>query len=127
MLNTNAMLETVGEAVAFPYLDYASGQYSFIPAPIFSPTWPTKGTLADKALALFMEGRLIDHPDFEALTGSWRLGAVIFELRKLGWPIKTLDIPSPTQDIPDRIIALYRLDDRFIAEALAMQNSGGDI
>lgn len=127
MLDKYLMLETIGEAVRFPYLDYANGQYSFIPRPEFAPTWPTKGTLQDKALALLMDGNEIDHPEFEDITGSWRLGALIFQLRWLGWPIETLDIPSPTRDIPDRIIALYRLDGRFIAEALAMQNSGGDI
>ena len=121
MLNTNAMLETVGEAAPFPYLDYASGQYSFIASPEFAPTWPTKGNLQDKALALLMDGRLIDHPEFEDITGSWRLGAVIFQLRGLGWPIETLDIPSPTQDTPDRVIALYRLDGKYISQALAMK------
>jgi hypothetical protein len=111
----------------FTCLEESNGQYSFLPAPIFSPTWPTKGTLADKALALFMEGRLIDHPHFEALTGSWRLGAVVFQLRELRWPIETLDIASPTEDMPDRIIALYRLDGSFIGQAIAMQNNGGSL
>lgn len=127
MLDKYLMLETIGEAVPFPYLDYANGQYSFIPRPEFAPTWPTKGNLQDKALALLMDGRLIDHPEFEDITGSWRLGAVIFQLRGLGWPIETLDIPSPTEDRPSRIIALYRLDGQFIGNMLAMQKSGGNL
>lgn len=104
----------------------ASGeQLSFLPPPPFSPTWPTRGTLADRALGMLMDGRLIDHPMFEEGTRSWRLGAVIFSLRALGWPIETLDVPSPTEQSPDRVIALYRLDAKHVAEALA-QNGGAN-
>jgi hypothetical protein len=95
-------------------------QLSFLePAP-FAPQWPTKGTLADKALGMFMDGQVFDHPDFESRTDSWRLGAVVFTLRTLGWPIETIEIPSPTADCPDRTIALYRLDGKYTAQALAM-------
>ena len=97
-------------------------QLSFLePAP-FAPQWPTKGTLADKALGMFMDGQVFDHPDFEGRTQSWRLGAVVFTLRALGWPIETIEIPSPTPDCPDRLIALYRLDGKYTAQALAMSS-----
>lgn len=69
---------------------------------------------------MFMDGEHIDHPDFESRTQSWRLGAVVFTLRTLGWPIETIDIPSPTPENPDRVIALYRLDSKYTAQALAM-------
>lgn len=45
-------------------------QLSFLPPPPFCPTWPTRGTLADRALGIFMDGRMIDHPDFENITQS---------------------------------------------------------
>ena len=95
-------------------------QLSILPSPPFCPTWPTRGTLADRALGMLMDGRLIDHPDFENSTQSWRLGAVIFTLRTLGWPVETIEVPSPTAHSPDRVIALYRLDGKFTAQALAM-------
>jgi hypothetical protein len=95
-------------------------QLSFLPPVPFSPTWPTHGTLADRALGIFMDGRMIDHPDFESLTQSWRLGAVVFTLRALGWPIETIEVPSPTEQCPDRVIALYHLPGKFVAEALAL-------
>lgn len=95
-------------------------QLSFLPPPPFCPTWPQRGTLADHALGWLMDGQMIDHPDFESRTQSWRLGAVIFTLRTLGWPVETVEVPSPTEHAPDRVIALYRLDGKYIAQVLAM-------
>jgi hypothetical protein len=69
---------------------------------------------------MLMDGRMIDHPDFESSTQSWRLGAVVFTLRALGWPVETIEVPSPTEHCTDRVIALYRLDAKYIAQALAM-------
>lgn len=107
-----------------PTRDQATGvsgeQLSFLPPPPFCPTWPKRGTLADRALGMLMDGRLIDHPEFEDVTQSWRLGAVIFTLRALGWPVETIEVPSPTEHSPDRVIALYRLDGKYTAQALAM-------
>jgi hypothetical protein len=94
-------------------------QLSFLPPPPFCPTWPSRNTLADRALAMLMDGRMINHPEFEDSTQSWRLGAVIFTLRTLGWPVETIYKPSPTVDRPDRVIALYRLDGKYTAMALA--------
>jgi len=101
-------------------------QLSFLPPPPFCPQWPTKGTLADKALGMFMDGQMFDHPDFENRTQSWRLGAVVFTLRSLGWPIETIEVPSPTADCPDRVIALYRLDRKIVAQALAIMTGRDD-
>lgn len=102
-----ASVKTIGE------------QLSFLPPPPFNPIWPIRGTLADKALSMLMEGRMIDHPDFQSCTQSWRLGAVIFSLRAFGWPIDTLEVPSPTEETPGRVIALYRLPAKYIAMALS--------
>ncbi len=71
---------------------------------------------------MLMNGQMINHPEFENSTQSWRLGAVIFTLRTLGWPIETIDIPSPTEETPDRMIALYRLDAQYTAMALAVMD-----
>lgn len=110
-----------GKAPAPTKTQGANGeQLSFLPPPPFCPTWPTKNTLADRALGMLMDGKHIDHPDFENSTQSWRLGAVIFTLRTLGWPIETIEIPSPTEQCPDRVIALYHLPGKYVAEALAM-------
>ncbi len=98
-------------------------QTTFLPEPPFCPQWPTKNTLADIALRALMDGKMIDHNDFIDQTRSWRLGAVIFTLRTLGWPIATIEVPSPTEQCPDRVIALYRLDAKFIAMALAQNGS----
>ena len=88
--------------------------------PPFSPTWPKRGTLADRALSILMDGRTLDHPDFEAATGSWRLAAAVFELRCLGWSVGTVEIPAPTEKNPHRYVALYALPKQKIAEALAV-------
>lgn len=99
----------------------ASGeQLSFLPTTPFCPIWPRKGTLADRALGMLMDGRNIFNTDFENSTQSWRLGAVIFTLRTLGWPVETIEVPSPTDDNQHRIIALYHLPARYVAQALAM-------
>jgi len=95
-------------------------QLSFLPPPSFSPTWPQKNTLADRALGMLMDGKHIDHPDFENSTQSWRLSAVILTLRTLGWPVESIDIPSPTEHSPGRVISLYRLDGKYTAQALAI-------
>jgi len=101
-------------------------QLSLLPPVPFNPAWPTRGTLADKALGEMLDGRMIDHPHFENKTSSWRLGAVIFNLRALGWPIQTIDLPSPTAEIPNRTIALYRLPAKFSAMALAISSGKHD-
>jgi hypothetical protein len=99
----------------------ASGeQLTFLPPPPFCPTWPTRGTLADRALSTLMDGRTLDHLDFIQEVGSWRLAAYVSDLKDLGWPVETIEVPSPTEQCPDRVIALYRLDGKYTAQALAM-------
>ena len=94
-----------------------NGQLSFLPPLPFCPTWPTKHTLEDEALALLLAGRLIDHPEFEGDCGSWRLAAVVFNLRALGWPIDTILTPAPTDRHPGRTVALYHLPSKYAALA----------
>lgn len=101
-------------------LQGAGEQLSFLPPPPFCPTWPTRNTLADCALGELMNGKMIDHHDFEDGTQSWRLGAVIFNLRTLGWPVETIKIPAPTERSPARLVALYHLPSKYTALALAI-------
>lgn len=97
-------------------------QLSFLQPVPFNPTWPTRGTLADRALGELLDGRMIDHPFFESKTSSWRLGAAIFKLRVLGWPIESIAVPSPTEETANRTIALYRLPAKYSAMALALSS-----
>lgn len=94
-------------------------QLSFIDPPPFCPAWPKRNSLADRALKMFLDGRVFDHPDFLEGCGSWRLAAVVFQLRALGWPIDTIEIPAPSEEHPGRTIALYRLPAKYAAQALA--------
>jgi hypothetical protein len=107
-----------------PTHDQAHGAYgeqiSFLPPPPFCPTWPKKNTLADRALGLLIDGRMTDTPDFQKVTASWRLADVVCDLRDLGWPIESIDIPAPTKDRQNRFIALYRLPSKYAAQARAM-------
>ena len=90
-------------------------QLSFLEPPPFHAIWPKHNTLSDKALKMLLNGKVFDHPDFLDGCGSWRLASVIFELRALGWPIETVDVPSPSKENPSRSTALYRLDRKFVA------------
>ena len=63
-------------------------QLTLLPPPPFSPSWPKRGSLPDRALKALMDGRLIDHEDFIESASSWRLAAAIFTLRTLGWPVE---------------------------------------
>ena len=98
---------------------WASGeQLTLLDAPPFCPGWPQRNTLADRALKLLLDGRALDHPDFIDGAGSWRLAAVVFQLRTLGWPIETIDASRPSEENPSRSIALYRLPAKAAAEVL---------
>ena len=99
-------------------------QLSFIDPPLFCPAWPKRNSLADRALKLFLDGKVFDHPDFLEGCGSWRLAAVVFQLRTLGWPVETVDIPSPSEEHPGRKIALYKLPAKVAALALATMARG---
>jgi hypothetical protein len=100
-------------------------QLTLIDPPPFCPAWPKRNTLADCALKLFLDGRVFNHPDFIDGAGSWRLAAVVFQLRTLGWPIDTIEVASPSEECPGRTIARYKLPAKYVAEALATMD--GDI
>jgi hypothetical protein len=100
-------------------------QLTLLPPPPFCPTWPMGGTLAHRALMLLLEGKMLDHPDFEGATGSWRLAVYVADLRQLGWPIETIYIPAPTRGSPERTIALYCLPEGQIKQVREMTKGGG--
>lgn len=66
---------------------------SFLPEPKYQPRYPIQGSMAAKALRLMLGGAKVAHPDFEAVTGSWRLAAHIYVLKKLGWPVMKELVP----------------------------------
>jgi hypothetical protein len=94
-------------------------QLTLIDPPPFCPAWPARNSLADRALKMFLDGRTFDHPDFIGACRSWRLAAVVFQLRTLGWPIQTIEKLSPSDEHPGRTIALYKLAAKDMAQALA--------
>jgi hypothetical protein len=96
----------------------------FEPLPPLAPAWPTPHTQAAHALNRLLAGDTLDHPTFEAATGSWRLAAVVFELRVLGWPVQTTDKPAPAGECPSRTIAVYSLSAYDLADLLAIR--GGE-
>jgi hypothetical protein len=92
-------------------------QLAFLPEPSFSPVWPSPSSLAGKALALLLTGRTLTHPEFEAITGSWRLSEPVRALRHdYGWPVDAIEITCPTDDRPDRTIAKYLLPSWVLKE-----------
>jgi len=94
----------------------AGEQLTLIDPPPFCPTLPKPGSLPHRALHMLASGKMIDHQDFEIFTESWRLAAAIFTLRALGWPVETVEISSPTEHCPHRVIALYKLDAHYAAD-----------
>jgi len=99
-------------------------QTSFLPPPPFAPTWPQPGTLAARALDIFMRGESLTHPQFEAVSFSWRLSHVVYALKDLGWPVESRDIPAPTFENPNRCIACYRLPTAVIEQARTLRDGG---
>lgn len=96
-------------------------QLSFLPPPPFYPCWPRPGTNADAVLDMLMQGRMLDHMDFIETHGSWRLAAVIHDLIGMGWPIERINMPSPTDEHPQRFIAVYHLPGKYVALAREIQ------
>ena len=84
-------------------------QTSFLPEPDFNPTYPRPRTLPARCLALMLNGQTFTHPEFEQLTGSWRLAPVIYTLKGLGWPVESLELSAPTPECPSRTISCYYL------------------
>lgn len=84
-------------------------QTSLLPEPDFNPIYPTPNTLPARCLSMMLNGQSFIHPEFEAITGSWRLSAVIFTLKGLGWPVDSIERPAPTPECHSRTISRYFL------------------
>jgi hypothetical protein len=80
----------------------------FEPLP-FSPKRPKPATLASEALAMLLAGRTLTHLGFLRDTGSWRCAAYVENLRKLGWPVRTVEVSAPSATNPRRAIAQYEM------------------
>lgn len=65
----------------------------------------------------------MDHEDFFHVCGSWRLADAVLHLRDQGWPIEGMTIPAPTETLPGRVIAVYRLPPEYIALAINLQGA----
>lgn len=92
-------------------------QLTILPKPDFNPEWPRKNTLAYHALLLMLQGKKISHPDFDQVTGSWRLAAHILILKKLGWPINDEFIEhSNSVGSKECKISLYFIDKHIAAK-----------
>jgi hypothetical protein len=98
--------------------DGAGEQLSLLAPMTFCPQMPARRTLAHRALKMLMQGRHIDHLDFQGETQSWRLAAAIFTLRSLGWPIDSQKVCAPTAQCETRVISVYTLDMRTLAQVL---------
>ncbi|AJP48284.1 hypothetical protein PG1C_07030 [Rugosibacter aromaticivorans] len=66
-------------------------------------------TLPARCLALMLNGQSFTHPEFEQITGSWRLSAVVFTLKGLGWPVESFDLSAPSPECATRTISRYYL------------------
>lgn len=69
-----------------------------------------------KALALnrLLDGQTLEPLSFAAETGNWRLKALIGELRRMGWPVRTSMRALPTAACPSRQGAAYDLPAREV-------------
>jgi hypothetical protein len=97
-------------------------QTSFLPDVEFNPIYPKSHTLLHRCLSMMLSGQTFTHPEFELIAGSWRLSAVIFTLKGLGWDIDSHDISAPSKDCPSRVISRYNLSDKTIADVLGGAN-----
>ena len=101
-------------------------QTSFLPPPPFAPTWPT-APLVRRALDALLAGKTLDHPGFITETGSWRLAAVVRELRSLGWPIRATDETKTAADGHRQDFARYRFSVETLAELLQAPATDGGV
>ena len=89
-------------------------QTSFLPETDFNPIYPTPNTLPARCLSMMLNAQTFTHPEFEQITGSWRLSAVIFTLKGLGWPVESIELPAPTPECAQRAISRYYLPPKVI-------------
>jgi len=92
-----------------------SRQLSLLPEPNFIAKWPPRNTHTAIALSMLLPGEMVSHPDFQSQTSSWRLAAYIHELRKLGWPVQTVEVRHCSIRRPlNRHIRRYYLPQDFL-------------
>ena len=89
-------------------------QTSFLPEPDFNPIYPSPNTLPARCLSMMLNGQTFTHPEFEVITGSWRLSAVVFKLKDLGWPVESFELHAPSPECSTRAISRYFLPAKAI-------------
>ncbi len=87
-----------------------------IEPPPFHPKWPSPGSLKHEALSELLDGRTIDQPQFLDSFGSWRLAAVVNELRRDGWPVRAKTLPMSSRK-GWKSVAAYSLPKSCIEQA----------
>lgn len=98
-------------------------QLSFLPTPEFSPKWPKHTTIAGMVLGELLQGSFLDHQDLINGVSSWRLAAYVNKLKNDGWPIQALEKAAPSEQCPNRCIALYALPPGVIAKVQEMRGA----
>jgi hypothetical protein len=83
-------------------------QLSFLPPMPLAPTMPT-APLERRALDFLLAGQAITTPEFQAVTGTWRLSAMVKRLANLGWPIRAAYEAITATDGHRQDIARYSL------------------
>lgn len=96
-------------------------QMSFLPPLDFNPTYPNPSTLPSIALARMQKGERLTQPSFGLK--HWRLAAYIKELKYLGWPIESMDVPCPAGFGAGNPIREYWLPQWVLA---AISRKGGE-
>jgi hypothetical protein len=72
---------------------------------------------------MLLRGRKVAHPDFEAVTGSWRLAAHVHRLKRLGWPVKMDEHPMEAyKDGVSRHFGKYFLPKELLEFMRGVQN-----
>lgn len=99
-------------------------QISFLPVPALNPIYPNKNTLSGTCLSKLLNRETLNHASFINDTHSWRLAAVIHDLKEKGWPIESYEAPARTSESPNRYISFYFLPQKIIEEALRLK---GDV
>lgn len=71
--------------------------------------YPRKGTARAEVLAALQRGQRLTSLDAWRDFGTSRLAAVVFELRRMGWPIIAENITVPARHGQHSQVARYRL------------------
>lgn len=76
--------------------------------------YPPKGSQGEKVLKALASGRKLDVASAYHHFNVSAIGARVSELRRLGWPVRSLDLPHPNrEECHDQRVKVYVLDEHF--------------